>query len=148
MSHDNKSKNYPIVFKFGTDVAFIYHQIEFVAKKYRSSTKQKKMRLKIKKKILIAFTPRILDLSTWNSHYLLNLSWDLAQMQLLYIFRSSSLPQKNVPLRKKIFQIKNYKKKFESHFLREYLIYQLEILTSYCTNYCTIEKINVFIVAR
>ena len=33
LSHDNKSKNYPIVLKFGTDVAFIYLQIEFVAQK-------------------------------------------------------------------------------------------------------------------
>ena len=33
LSHDNKSKNYPIVLKFGTDVAFVYLQIEFVAQK-------------------------------------------------------------------------------------------------------------------
>ena len=30
LSHDNKSKNYPIVLKFGTEVAFIYLQIEFI----------------------------------------------------------------------------------------------------------------------
>ena len=40
LSHDNKSKNYPIVLKFGTDVAFIYLQIEFVAQKNRSITKK------------------------------------------------------------------------------------------------------------
>ena len=33
LSHDNKSKNYPIVPKFGTDVAFTFLQIEFVAQK-------------------------------------------------------------------------------------------------------------------
>ena len=31
LSHANKSKNYPIVLKFGTDVAFIYLQIKLVA---------------------------------------------------------------------------------------------------------------------
>ena len=74
LSHNNKSKIYPIVLKFGTDVAFIYLQIEFVT-------------------------------------------------------------QKIGPLRKKIFEIKNLKKNFEPRFLREYLIYRLEILTSYCTNW-------------
>ena len=39
-SHDNKSKNYPIVLKFGTDVAFIHLQDEFVAQKNRSITKK------------------------------------------------------------------------------------------------------------
>ena len=38
MSHDNWSKNHLIVLKFSTDVAFIYHQIEFVAQKNRSIT--------------------------------------------------------------------------------------------------------------
>ena len=33
MSHNNKSKNYPIVLKFDTNVAFIYLQIEYVAQK-------------------------------------------------------------------------------------------------------------------
>ena len=49
MSHDNWSKNHLIVLKFGTDVAFIYRQIEFVAPKNWSIT-TKDMRLKIKKK--------------------------------------------------------------------------------------------------
>ena len=40
LSHDNKSKNYPIALKFGTDVAFIYLQIEFVVQKNRSITKK------------------------------------------------------------------------------------------------------------
>ena len=40
LSHDNKRKNYPIVLKFGTDVAFIYLQIEFAAQKNRSITKK------------------------------------------------------------------------------------------------------------
>ena len=40
MSHDTESRNYPIVLKFGTDVAFIYLQIEFVAQKNRSITKK------------------------------------------------------------------------------------------------------------
>ena len=42
LPHDNKSKNYPIVLKFGTDVAlaFIYLQIEVVAQKIRSITKK------------------------------------------------------------------------------------------------------------
>ena len=40
LSHDRKSKNYPIVLKFGTDVAFIYLQMEFDAKKNRSITKK------------------------------------------------------------------------------------------------------------
>ena len=39
-SYDNKSKNYPIVLKFGTNVAFIYHQIEFVAQKNRTIKKK------------------------------------------------------------------------------------------------------------
>ena len=40
LSHDNNSKNYPIILKFGTDIAFIYLQIEFVAQKNRSFTKK------------------------------------------------------------------------------------------------------------
>ena len=40
LSHDTKNKNYPIVLKFGTDVTFIYLQIEFVAQKNRSITKK------------------------------------------------------------------------------------------------------------
>ena len=40
LSHDSKSKHYPIVLKFGTDVAFIYLQIKFVAPKNRSITKK------------------------------------------------------------------------------------------------------------
>ena len=51
MSHDNKSKNYPIVLKFGTDVAFIDLQIEFVAQKNRSITKKRYLRLNIFLKI-------------------------------------------------------------------------------------------------
>ena len=39
-SHDKKSKNYLIVLKFGTDVAFIYLQIEFVAQKNGSITEK------------------------------------------------------------------------------------------------------------
>ena len=39
-SHDNKSKNYPIVLKFGIDVAVIYLMIDFVAQKNRSITKK------------------------------------------------------------------------------------------------------------
>ena len=39
-AHDNKNNNYPIVLKFGTDVAFIYLLIEFVAQKNRSITKK------------------------------------------------------------------------------------------------------------
>ena len=35
LSRNNKRKNYPIVLKFGTDVAFIYLQTEFVAQKNR-----------------------------------------------------------------------------------------------------------------
>ena len=52
-SHDNKCKNYPIVVKFGIDVAFIYLQIEFVAQKNRSITKKddKEITKKITKKI-------------------------------------------------------------------------------------------------
>ena len=40
LSHDNKSKNYPIVLKFVTDVASIQLQIEFVAQKNRFITKK------------------------------------------------------------------------------------------------------------
>ena len=40
LSHDNKSKNYLIVLKFGTDVDFIYLQVEFVAQQNRSITKK------------------------------------------------------------------------------------------------------------
>ena len=48
------------------------------------------------------------------------------------IFRYSWLPKKMGPLQKKIFEIKNSKKKkFESRLLREYLIYRLKILTTY-----------------
>ena len=39
LSDDNKSKNYPIVMKFDTDVAFIYRQIEFVQKNLSIMTK-------------------------------------------------------------------------------------------------------------
>ena len=38
MSHNNWSKNHLIVLKFGTDVAFIYRQIQFVGRKNRSIT--------------------------------------------------------------------------------------------------------------
>ena len=33
LSHVNKSKNYPIILQFGTDVAFIYLKNEFAAQK-------------------------------------------------------------------------------------------------------------------
>ena len=33
MLHDNKNKNYQIVLKFGTDLAFIYLKLEFVVQK-------------------------------------------------------------------------------------------------------------------
>ena len=62
-------------------------------------------------------------------------SWKLAQMYLLYIFRTIPLPKKIGPLRKQIFEIKNLKKIFESRFLREYLIYRFEILTSFCSDW-------------
>ena len=42
LSLDNKSKIYPIVLQFGTDVAFIYLQIEFVAQKIGPLKKKKK----------------------------------------------------------------------------------------------------------
>ena len=74
LSHDVKGKNYPIVLKFGTAVAFIYIRIEFVAQK------------------------------------------------------------KSVYYEKRYLILKIFKKIFESGFLREYLIYRLEISTSYCTN--------------
>ena len=35
LSHDNKSKNYPIVLKFGTEIDFLYLRTEFVAPKNR-----------------------------------------------------------------------------------------------------------------
>ena len=71
-SNDNKSKNYPIVLKFGTDVAFIY-QVR--------------------------------------------------------------CPKKSVHYEKRYLRLKIKNKIFESRFLGEYLIYRLEILTSYCTNW-------------
>ena len=40
LSHDNTSKNYPIVLKSDTILAFIYLQIKFVAQKNRSITKE------------------------------------------------------------------------------------------------------------
>ena len=40
LSHDNNSKKYRIVLKFGTDVAFIYLQIEFVGQNNRSIRKK------------------------------------------------------------------------------------------------------------
>ena len=53
LSHDNKSKNYPIVLKFGSDVAFIYLQIEFVAQKIGPLRKKIfEIKKKKKKKIL------------------------------------------------------------------------------------------------
>ena len=39
MSHDNWSKNHIIVLKFGTYLAFIYLQIEFVDRKNGSKKK-------------------------------------------------------------------------------------------------------------
>ena len=74
LSHDNKSKNYPIDLKFGTHVAFIYLQIESDA-------------------------------------------------------------QNIGPLHKNLLEIKNKKKKNASRLLRKYLVYRLEILTSYCSNW-------------
>ena len=56
-------------------------------------------------------------------------------MQLLYIFKSSSLPKKAVHYKKRYSRLKIKKKNFESRFLREHLIDRLEILTSYCTNW-------------
>ena len=35
LSDDNKSKNYPIILKFGTEIAFLYLRTEFVAQKNR-----------------------------------------------------------------------------------------------------------------
>ena len=60
MSHDNKSKNYPIVLKLGTYVAFIYLQIESVAQKNRSIKKKKIFEIKnfFKKFFRIAFPQR------------------------------------------------------------------------------------------
>ena len=46
MSHDNWSKNHLVVLKFGTDVAFIYRQIEFVATKKSVYYDQRYLRLK------------------------------------------------------------------------------------------------------
>ena len=73
LSHHNKSKNYPIVLKFGTHLAFMYLKIEYVA-------------------------------------------------------------QKIGPLRKRYLRLKFFFLNYESRFLREYLIYRFDILTSYCTN--------------
>ena len=50
LSHDYKSKNYPIVLKFGTDVPFIYLQIEFVAQNNRSIKRNDIWDLKLKKR--------------------------------------------------------------------------------------------------
>ena len=38
LSHDDKSKNQPIVLKFVRNVAFLYLQTEFVAQRNRSIT--------------------------------------------------------------------------------------------------------------
>ena len=44
-------------------------------------------------------------------------------------------PKKSVYYEKRYLRLKIQKKNFESCFFREYLIYRLEILTSYCTNW-------------
>ena len=63
-THDNKSKNYPIVLNFSIDVAFIYLQIEFVAQKYRSITKKIFGIKNFFFNFCTTFSQRILDLST------------------------------------------------------------------------------------
>ena len=67
LSDGNKSKNYPIVLKFGINVAFIHLQIKFRVRCPKKSVHYEKRYLRLKiyfKNFYIAFSPRILDLST------------------------------------------------------------------------------------
>ena len=60
MSHNNWSKNHLIVLKVGTDVVFIYRQIEFVARKKSVHYDQRYLMLKnFFKNFRIAFSQRI-----------------------------------------------------------------------------------------
>ena len=61
LSHVNKSKNYPISLKFGTDVAFIYHQIESFIQKIGPLRKKIFEIKNLKKKIL----NRVFSENTW-----------------------------------------------------------------------------------
>ena len=100
------------------------------------------MWLKFQEIICICFLEKNYFCKNWRFRFrtitratIIQSSLNLAQIQLLYIFRSRSLAKKIGQLRKKIFEIKFFFLIFEPRFLREYLIYRLQLLTSYCTNW-------------